>query len=274
MSNSRDSSLWRSLAVAFGDGLAFGVGMKITQNAAPRQPPRESTLDRLEERLRRLERGREISPASIDERIVEGLVNGVEARLQEQGAQVERRLADLETHLAVEIKSLDQQDRTLARSVGENIESLRTQVVELNREFAAQVARIVGEQVDAVVEKRLREVEQRLAPLREELERKNQEIAELRQRTQDTDTAVFDFVASMGQLCRDAAGRFGAPREVPPATPSTPPEAEAEADPDPVTEVKAPSFGELKRPSGLWRMPMVSSLIVAAGGAALLAHYL
>jgi len=33
MQNSRDLSLWRSLALAFGDGLAFGVGMKLSQNA-------------------------------------------------------------------------------------------------------------------------------------------------------------------------------------------------------------------------------------------------
>jgi len=31
MLNSRDSSIWRSLAVAFGDGVAFGVGVKLTQ---------------------------------------------------------------------------------------------------------------------------------------------------------------------------------------------------------------------------------------------------
>ena len=34
MDKSRDSSVLRSLAVAFGDGLAFGVGMKLTQTAA------------------------------------------------------------------------------------------------------------------------------------------------------------------------------------------------------------------------------------------------
>src|SRR5580704_16942056 len=34
MQSSSDSSIWRSLAVAFGDGLAFGVGVKLSQNAA------------------------------------------------------------------------------------------------------------------------------------------------------------------------------------------------------------------------------------------------
>ncbi len=34
MPSSRDSSVLRSLAVAFGDGLAFGAGLKLTQRAA------------------------------------------------------------------------------------------------------------------------------------------------------------------------------------------------------------------------------------------------
>jgi hypothetical protein len=278
MTKSGDSSLWRSLAVAFGDGLAFGAGMKISQNAASRQPARASApLEQMEERLRRLELSRQVTAAGVDQRLVEGLVNGVEARLQEQGAQVDRRLADMETHLAVELKTLDQQDRTLARTVGENIEALRSQVVDLNREFAAQVARIVSEQVDVVVEKRLREVEERLAPLRAQLESKDREIAELRHRTQETDAAVFDFVASMGQMCRETADRIGGGRQAAPAT--APPLAPAPV-PAAVPEeseasgVKPPAFAELKRTSGLWRMPMVSSLILAAGGVALLTHYL
>jgi len=34
MQSRGDSSILRSLAVAFGDGLAFGVGVKLSQNAA------------------------------------------------------------------------------------------------------------------------------------------------------------------------------------------------------------------------------------------------
>ena len=39
MQTSRDSSVWKSLAAAFGDGLAFGVGMKLSQNAARLRRP-------------------------------------------------------------------------------------------------------------------------------------------------------------------------------------------------------------------------------------------
>ncbi len=284
MNTSRDSSLWRSIAVAFGDGVAFGVGMKMTQNAA-RRSGEASRLEQMEERLRQIECSSAPVPGDFDQRIVEGLVQGVEARLQEQAASVDRRLADLETRVAVEMKALNQQDRGNARAIEESIESLRGQILALHREFAAQVARIVGEQVDQAVEKRFARFEDRLAPLREELERKNQEIAELRTRTRDTDAAVFDFVASMGQMCRETAEKLGGPKETaPPPTPvpPSPPSPEAQT-PDPLVpdatasetaEASPPSFGELKRPAGLWRIPMVSSLIVAAGGAALLAHYL
>ena len=34
MQNNRDSSVLRSLAIAFGDGLAFGAGMKLIQHGA------------------------------------------------------------------------------------------------------------------------------------------------------------------------------------------------------------------------------------------------
>src|ERR1019366_2022975 len=43
MQNSRDSSVWRTLAVAFGDGLAFGVGVTLTRTAARLAAARSAT---------------------------------------------------------------------------------------------------------------------------------------------------------------------------------------------------------------------------------------
>jgi len=45
MQNSRDSSVWRTLAVAFGDGLAFGAGVTLTRSAARLAAPRSTTPD-------------------------------------------------------------------------------------------------------------------------------------------------------------------------------------------------------------------------------------
>jgi len=46
MQNSRDSSVWRTLAVAFGDGLAFGVGVTLTRSAARLAANRSATIKR------------------------------------------------------------------------------------------------------------------------------------------------------------------------------------------------------------------------------------
>lgn len=130
MSSSRDSSVWRSLAVAFGDGLAFGVGMKLTQTAGAKAPSADAALpapltDRLallEERLRKIERmplppadpATALAPAKIDHQVLDAVVNAVETRLQEQAAAVERRLADIEARLAVELKSVHEELHALA----------------------------------------------------------------------------------------------------------------------------------------------------------------
>jgi hypothetical protein len=115
MENDRDSSIWRSLAVAFGDGLAFGVGMKLTQNAA-RQPgaPHSGVtaladrFESLEQRMERLEHtpiaGREAAPgagsAGFAPKVIEAVVQAVDERLSDQARQMERRWAELEARMA------------------------------------------------------------------------------------------------------------------------------------------------------------------------------
>src|SRR5262249_53991122 len=58
MASKGDSSVFRSLAVAFADGLAFGAGMKLTQQRTGSAPAAIATtpdVDPLLERLRHLE---------------------------------------------------------------------------------------------------------------------------------------------------------------------------------------------------------------------------
>ena len=115
MENTRDSSLWRSLAVAFGDGLAFGVGMKITQNVARQsgKPLSGATasadrFERLEQRLERLERipiaAPEAAPApepvGFARKVIETVVQAVDERLGEYAKQMEHRLAEFEGRVA------------------------------------------------------------------------------------------------------------------------------------------------------------------------------
>ena len=255
MENSRDSSLWRSLAVAFGDGLAFGVGMKLTQTgaakpgAAPESAPADR-MSRLEQRLARLERAPGSSAPALDQGVLDALVAALEARLQESSAHVDRRLAELEMKLAGELTALRQQDQSLASGsetrleeldvrVKEQIQALRqkfnedrttlqTQVISLHREFAAAVADIVEEQVANQVEQRVEEaVQARMAALEEHLreeirqgsESQHREMSDLRQRVTENDRNVLDVLLTMGEVFRQAAGRLGTPGAPPAASP-------------------------------------------------------
>lgn len=181
MQNSRDSSLWRSLAVAFGDGVAFGVGMKLTQNAS--KPPgarwdagvedRPARLEELEQRLRRIE-GAPAALASgggFDPGVLEAVVNALDARLAEHAGTVERRMTEVEARLAVELQALRQQDHAIdsrsatrsaeaeARVAGQvgvvgqkfqqEIGALKGELTTLHRGFAEGVARVVEERLAA-----------------------------------------------------------------------------------------------------------------------------
>ena len=80
MRHSADSSVWRSLAVAFGDGLAFGVGMKLTQHtcrqadAGEASSPSAGRIQEIEQRLARLEHLPALaSSAPFDREILESV---------------------------------------------------------------------------------------------------------------------------------------------------------------------------------------------------------
>ncbi len=308
MRESGDSSVWKSLAVAFGDGLAFGVGMKLTQNAqrqgslppaAAGAGPVLDRLEQIEQRMRRIES----APAGFDRSVLDALTAALDARLNEHVSQVERRLADMEARILMETRSLDQQDRSIAARMEQDLSTLKGQVVALNREFAEEVGRIVAEQVALQVQARTAGLEQslraqamdaaddavqeRLAPIRAEAARKDQEVSELRQHVASTDSTVLNFVLAMGDMCRQAAERLAPPAAPGPATP-TPAAEEAAAPPpqaeehpvDPGAELRehfdrpaeppVPSFSQLRKPGGFWRMPMVSSFVATAAGLAML----
>jgi hypothetical protein len=113
MQNSRNSSVWKSLAAAFGDGLAFGVGMKLSQNAAKPLPPNSQP---------------ELPPAPLfDRKVLLAVVNAVEERLKEHAGQVEREIAavrhDLDEALVgmrAELAARDGEIVQLRRQIGEN----------------------------------------------------------------------------------------------------------------------------------------------------------
>src|SRR2546421_642184 len=101
MQNSRENSVWRTLAVAFGDGLAFGAGMNLTQKfdaqmAALREQmvtvPREfaETVSRLVEE--QIEAGVRARLEPLEEKLRGTIREEAERASEVVAAELERRL--------------------------------------------------------------------------------------------------------------------------------------------------------------------------------------
>jgi type IV secretory pathway VirB10-like protein len=375
MDSSRDSSVWRSLAVTFGGGLALGaVGMKLTQTAlrpaeAPPRPEPNILTGRLSNMERRLEQMEQSSAparapaasqppsATIDQKVLEAVIGAVDARLHEHAGQIDRRLADLEARMAV-MQSLDQQDRQAAEQLRQEAADFRTALQQDMRQVRENASRAaagqtsVGQELQILrqqqfgmadaTEKRFAEmrqehrqgmsdlrheieqsvearmvtaaaaaaaakVEEHLAPLRAEIQQKEQELTELRERLVESERSVLDVILAMGALCRQAADRINSPRETthtaappPPAPPAPTPEslpkseAAAPAEPtlmappahlakvetmpapqavaDPELAQAIPDFLHESNHRS-WRIPLVSSFLVSTGYLVLM-HYL
>jgi hypothetical protein len=167
MQSTRDSSIWRSLAVAFGDGVAFGVGVKLAQRV--RRPPAGAAPAQLPPAVSRAP----FAPAPFDRKVLEAVVNALEARLQEQAGQVERRLTGLEAKLALDLKNLECQDRSIAAglqtcideaqgqynehmtgirdAVAQDMDVLYSQIAQLRQEYATSAGTAFDERIAAAV---------------------------------------------------------------------------------------------------------------------------
>jgi uncharacterized protein (UPF0335 family) len=293
MENTRDSSMWRSLAVAFGDGLAFGVGMKLTQNVArqPGLPQSGATaltdrFERLEQRMERLEHAPiaalEAAPApepvGFARKVLETVVQAVDERLNEHAQPMERRLAELEARIA-EVRS---QFDTEMVAVHNRVEGDMRGFAESEERLREEIQRVAdgASSFDASAAEAV--IETKLVPLRVE-------ITGMRQRLAESDRAVLDLILAIGQMCRQAAERITDPAPLPPESAPPPSNTEppvngtsdslraAQEEPDvsmdPPFESSAPAFTQLKKATSLWRVPLVSSFLVTTGGLLLL-HYL
>jgi hypothetical protein len=292
MENDRDSSIWRSLAVAFGDGLAFGVGMKLTQNAA-RQPGAPHTgapaladrFESLEQRMERLERTPIAAPEAAPgpgsvgfaPKVIEAVVQAVDERLSDQAKQVERRLAGLEARIA-EVRS--QFDTEMA-AVHDRMEGGMRGFAESEEQLREEIRRVADSSSSFDASAAEAVIETKLVPLRVE-------ITEMRQKLAESDRAVLDLILAIGQMCRQAAERItdsAPPPESAPPPSNTEPPVDGTSDSlraapkepgvsmDPPLESSAPAFTQLKKATSLWRVPLVSSFLVTTGGL-LLRHYL
>ena len=313
MQNSRDSSVWRTLAVAFGDGLAFGVGVTLTRNAARLAATRSATPElrpvngRIGEIEQRSERARAagtlpVAGAPLNHKAADAVLTAIDGRFAEIGGQIDRRLAELEVKIKIELDALDAQDHSLAEGVETRIDGLRGEITEavaaqrqsidadmrglraqmtaIHKEFAETLARLVDEQITKTIAARWQAVEEQLREtIREEtrLSGKDQQIAELRERVESQERNVLNLVMALGQTCLQAVERISpaeSPAPPPPASgpaggASTPPETRVE----PAADPELPGFARARPRGPLWRVPIVSSFLFATGGLLLL-HYL
>ena len=181
MQSSRDSSVWRTLAVAFGDGLAFGVGVHLTQSAARRAIAKPGPSE-FHPRVTAIQPRIELPGSSS------AVLSLIDGRFREVGGQIDRRLAELEVKFQIALSDLhselDARDRSLSTGAESRIESLRAEVaallaeqrqnsgaemralrgqmVTVHKEFAETLSRLVDDQISKTIADRLQPVEERL----------------------------------------------------------------------------------------------------------------
>jgi uncharacterized coiled-coil protein SlyX len=264
MQNSREDSVWRTLAVAFGDGLAFGVGMNLTQNAVrlaaakvnPELKPLTERLSAIENRIDRARaNGTLPSPAAID------------ARVSELAARFDSSLAELEVKVKIQLDGLREHNRDLAQDFGAQMEALRGQMITLHKEFAETVSRLVEEQIEAGITARMEPIQQQLREMiREEAQRASAVVAaEIERRLEGRDRNMLQLVLGLGQACLETAERMSPPLGGGAASPETTIQ--------PAGDLSLPSFARSQPPKGVWRIPVVSSFFAVTCGLLLL-HYL
>jgi uncharacterized protein YjbJ (UPF0337 family) len=227
MQSSRDSSVWRSLAVAFGDGVAFGVGMKLTRpsgrtSVAAGEPdlvPLAQRLEQMEQRIREIETTPRTLAApekagvpgqALDKQVLEAVVNALDARLRENTSQMERQLTELQAKITIELKTLHQQDRSIADGLQAMIEEGRT----LAGEQTARAIREIEEQFHARLEEIRVAAEADRQSMREYLATLRQDLAgqfavQASGLRKELLGEIDDATGKMASLRQDVAGDFG-----------------------------------------------------------------
>jgi hypothetical protein len=196
------------------------------------------------------------------------VVGAVDARLKEHAGQVERRLAEMEARVALELKSLRQQDQAVIAAAQSRVDEVqswcREGIAAARGELSAEIVavrdrpaavpadleRIVEERVAARFDSRVPAagVEEQFGLLRAQLAAANAEIVELRQLVAESGSASRALLLAIGEACRESAGRIAQP--APETAQPTRPMPAAQPEPAAVAEVPAPS--ESSGPGALW----------------------
>jgi hypothetical protein len=296
MKHQSDSSFLKSLAVALGDGLAFGVGMKIAQiapkkrfEAAPVEllaPPVPATA---------------APPAeSLDLQVLSKVIAALDAKLAQHMGKVEQRLTDAATNTAAELQSLESRqtrqalntqdalDRIHASLTG-RIETVEQDAHALEAKLAVLLESAVQTHIQEYVDERIQALEQRLhrdiseagdrtakllvdtienrmldriAMLEGQVRGQAETIRTLRAATHSGQQRLFELLAGFGRACQEAVKELEKPAEDKPEGGSGSGGADK---PDSLKLVDYQGRSERKLP-----IPLVSSIAVLMLGLAAL----
>jgi len=177
MEKSNQSSFLKSLALAFGDGLAFGVAVKLAQGPPRTREEGMTDLGPLAERLRKVEDRIDHTQTidkealakfgeGLDGRVLEKVIVALEARLTEHVGLVDRRLAEFDAQIALDLKAVDTHTAAQTSAVEQAIQQIESQV----RSYVTAAQQAGAEQIAGV--------DQRLSALQETLPAKFREIIE------------------------------------------------------------------------------------------------
>jgi hypothetical protein len=333
MPGSRESSVWRTLAVAFGDGLAFGVGLTLTNNATraataktpqpyPDIRPLAERITEIEQRIDRVRVAAPVPPpaAAVNgptiAKVAEAVLTAMDGRFGEIGAEMERRLAELEGKFKSELEAAEAREKARAESLegsagarldglrGEfsgaleaqrmrmdsDLRVLRSQIMEVHKEFAETLARLVDQQIEQTIALRLQAiheqvretvreeslsayakfgegveaaVDSRFHEAREEWSRNGRQILELGARLDTHEHNLLDLVIALGRNCLQTAERM---------TPAKPAANGGGGGGSSETHIVAadicdvPGFARQAALRRLWRIPAVSCFLMATTG--------
>jgi len=230
MQSSSDPSLLRRLALAFGEGLVFSVGMKLMNDdgvrprtapvaagTGPDFAPLADRLGRIEKRLKESDAHRQAAapaaapaasrpaaaPAATgDQKVIIAIVGAVEKHLEAHALKVQQRIDGLQAAVTASA------DAAAGKRIEKEVAALREQVLTMQREMLTSVAQAVAAQVaqkTAALEASLQQsVEAAVAPLRTE-------VRDLRRHLSDTDDTMAEFVSAITDTVRRTSETLPAP---------------------------------------------------------------
>jgi hypothetical protein len=174
MEKSNHSSFLKSLALAFGDGLLFSVAMKMAHGPSKTREDEMTDLGPLAERLRNVEDHTQTIDKDalvkfgegLDGRVLEKVIVALEARLTEHVGQVDRRLAEIDAQVALDLKAVDTHTAAQTNAVEKAIQQIEAQV----RDYVEAAQQASAEQIFGV--------DQKLSALQDALPAKFREIIE------------------------------------------------------------------------------------------------